>query len=82
MEDRITPPSLNDVLDMVSSAEHYAYDSPIVMSFLSDLIGRKLSGEEIERFCQWLYEGNDYTEEDYQQVKEKLTEFKDRYINK
>ena len=45
------------------------------------MLNKKLTNEEIESFARSVEVQDGYSEEDYQEIKEKLAEFKNKYCS-
>lgn len=80
--DRQITTDLFEVLDILYAAEDYGYAKSVLISFLFKLVG-KISEEEIEAFAQtFLTEEmrkKGYGEEDYEIIKERLTNYANHY---
>lgn len=75
---------LHELLDIVIAAEDYGYSDDSLLSWFGDFIG-ELTDNEIEQFASWFKSDEAkkqrYTEEDYEDVKNKLKLFRDKYCN-
>ncbi|MFA5026048.1 MAG: hypothetical protein WC503_06085 [Candidatus Shapirobacteria bacterium] len=75
---------LEELLDLLSCAEDYGFDDDIFYNFVFSYIN-PLTDEEIEEFAQtFLTEAairKGYGEEDYQNIKYKLTKLKETYTH-
>lgn len=74
---------LYDVLGMICTANDYGHNGQIAMAFLFGLTG-DLTKEEIETYCREEFLSDEaqekgYGEEDYESVKEIITEFAKQY---
>lgn len=71
---------LYTVLNLIVVSEDYGYE-PLYPSW-ADMLDKKLSNEEIATYAKSVAEQADYDESDYDQIFERLHEFKDKYIDK
>ncbi len=74
------------ILNLIAAAETYGYYDDILMGWLArDILKGNLTEEDIEHHCRWYLSEeaieDGYTEEDYEDVKETLIFFKNKYIN-
>ena len=72
---------LIDILDLIIAAEDYGFKKPVLLKAFSEMIGGKLSKQEIEWFSILVKESEGFTNEDYELTKEKLIEFKKDYCS-
>jgi hypothetical protein len=79
--------SLHGVLSIVSCAKYYGHTNQIVMGFFAELIDEHLSDEEIEAYVadEFLSDAGreqGYSEEDADESRERLREFRDKWCGK
>ncbi len=73
------------VLELIAIADYSGYDhQSILMDAFADMLDNQLSDEEIETHCQWFLspeaKEKGYGPEDYDNVMETLTNYRDEYI--
>ena len=71
---------LEDILSLISCAEQYGFADDILFDAFSEIIGNTLTDEEIEWYARSIEAKKGYGEEDYENIKEILEEFKSKYI--
>lgn len=74
---------ITEILNLISCAEDYGFSDDVLFTYFASFLG-DLSNEEIEEYCSY-YTSNagreaGYNEEDYEEVKEKLQQFKEDYF--
>lgn len=79
--DREVKTTLNEILELISVADFYSYDSPILMDAFAEMINYTLSDDEIEAYSLSILEDGEYGHEDYLEVKATLIEFRANYCN-
>jgi len=67
------------ILDLVACAKDYGHNNDVVMCGFAELL-ESLSDEEIETHAKSLLKDGGYGEEDYEEMKENLIEFRDEYL--
>lgn len=72
---------LRDILELITCAEDYGFKDDVLFDSFADMLGRELTDEEIECYARELESLEGYGEEDYEDVKERLEEFKEQYCN-
>lgn len=72
---------VDNILSLISCAEDFGFKSNILFDAFRVMLNDRLTGEEIETFARELEAEDGYSKEDYEQVKETLTEFKNKYIH-
>lgn len=72
--------SLDNILDLINCAETYGFDSDMLFDSFAEILEHKLNQEEIQLFAKAIAALPGYGEEDYTSAKERLTEFKEKYI--
>lgn len=71
---------LDDILSLISCAEDYWYEDNVLFDWFAWQMWRVLSDEEIEEYSRTIEAEEWFWEEDYEQIKERLTNFKTKYI--
>ena len=66
---------LNNILSLISCARDYGFEGGVLFDAFREMIGSNLTIEEIEIYAVEESE----TEEDYQEIKTRLKEFKIKY---
>ena len=73
---------LSEILDLASAASDYGYDRDVLMCSLYEFAG-DVSDEEIDEFSAGFVTperlAQAYTEEDQQEISERLTEWRNKY---
>ena len=80
MENRKIETDLNNILSLISCARTYGFEDDILFDAFADMINKSLSYEEIEYYAKSVLNDNQYSEDDYYQILERLHEFKIKYI--
>ncbi len=70
-----------NILSLISCARDYGFEDDILFIAFSDMLGNKLSSEEIEEYSRGLLLLDGTSLEDYESVKEILINFKKEYCN-
>ena len=74
---------LYNILDLIAVSADYGFDRSILMDGLFEMIGYNLTQEEIEGYSSLYlteeYKSKGYTEDDYNSIKEILTEKAKKY---
>lgn len=70
---------LDKILDLISCAVDYSFERDVLFSSFAKMIGNKLTSEEIEIHSKSIMDLEGYGEEDCEQIKERLTAFKNKY---
>lgn len=70
---------LNEILSLISCAEDYAFNSSVLMCAFAKMLNKKLSDEEIENYAKTILNHPDYGQEEYEEIKDKLIEFKQEH---
>jgi len=73
--------TLDNILDLISCADSYGFEDDVLFTAFGDMLNKKLTNEEIESFARSVEVQDGYSEEDYQEIKEKLAEFKNKYCS-
>ena len=71
---------VNQILEITSCAEAYGFDNYMFFDCMKELLENKLSDAEIETYSRSVESIEGYGEEDYEDIKERLTDFKNKYI--
>jgi hypothetical protein len=67
-----------DILDLISCAEDYGHTNSVCMTSLFEWAG-PVSDEDIEAYVTNVLTDPQYGEEDAEDIKERLTELRDKY---
>ena len=70
---------LKNILDLISCAGDYGFERDVLFDAFKDMLGGKLTYEEIEWYARSVESMDGYNEEDYDLIKERLKTFKERY---
>lgn len=73
---------LDNILSLIACASDYGFEGDVLFTAFRDMLDSKLSDEEIEAYARSVEALDGYTEEDYEEIKERLEEFKDKYCVK
>ena len=74
--------TLENILSLIYVADDYGWNKNILMDAFAEMLGYKLSFEEIEIEAQSILKEKGYGQEDYEHIKSKLTEFKEEFCTK
>ena len=67
----------DNVISMVSCADDYGHRNQIIDHFFWQLLGEKLTDAEIVEYATELASGDGYDQEDFDEVSERLTYWRD-----
>lgn len=76
---RILKTTLENILSLISCAADYGFEDDILFDAFWKMMDGKLSDEEIETYARNVEAKTDYGEEDYEEIKERLINFKNKY---
>ena len=74
--------TLDNILDLINVAEDYGFGDDVLLDAFAEMMGYKLSDQDIEKFAKKIQHEKDCTIEDYNSTFENLMEFKERYCKK
>ena len=77
---RILKIELYEILDLINAVDTYGYKDDVLFTSFRDFMDRKLSDDEIEGYLKEYLKDPDYGEEDREEAREILQEFKQKYI--
>ena len=69
----------DNIFSLISCAKDYGFDRDVLFDAFREMLGSKLSFEEIEIYSRSVGDMDDYGEEDYLITKERLINFKNNY---
>jgi hypothetical protein len=69
---------LDGILGLASCATDYGFDLSVLMSAFGEMTG-PVTDEEIHEYADSIRQKPDYTDEDYDCISERLTEWRDEY---
>jgi hypothetical protein len=72
---------LDTILSIISCARTYGYEDTGLFQAFSEMLGGKLTEQEIEWYARSIESLDGYNEEDYQDIVERLQEFKNGYCD-
>lgn len=70
---------LENILSLISCASDYGFEDYVLFVAFKEMIGSKLTEEEIEWYARSVEAEDGYSEEDYEAIKERLEDFKNKY---
>lgn len=72
---------LDNILSLISCARTYGHENGVLFDAFSGMIGRRLDNDDIERYSRSVGDEEGYGEEDYEDIKNILTEFKLKFCD-
>ena len=78
---RIIKTTLENILSLIACASDYGFKDDVLFDAFREMLGSKLTGEEIEWYARSIEEEDGYSEEDYKAIKERLKHFKNKYCS-
>jgi len=78
---RIIKTNLDNILDLIDCARDYGFERDVLFNAFSEMLDSKLTNEEIESYARNVEAMEGYGKEDYEAVKERLKDFKDKYCS-
>lgn len=70
---------LENILSLIACARDYGFEDDVLFDAFKEMLEGKLSEEEIEWYARLVESEDGYTEEDYEAIKERLKDFKNKY---
>lgn len=70
---------LENILSLIACARDYRFENDVLFDAFKEMLDGKLSEEEIEWYARLVESEDGYTEEDYEAIKERLWDFKNKY---
>lgn len=74
--------NLKNILDLIACASDYGFEDEVLFDAFREMLGSKLTNEEIEVHARSVEVMEGYGKEDYEVIKERLKGFKDKYCIK
>ena len=78
---RIVKTTLENILSLISSARDYGFEDDVLFDAFREMLDSKLTDEEIETYARSVEAIEGCDEENYEEVKERLNAFKDKYCS-
>jgi hypothetical protein len=78
---RIIKTTLENILDLITCASDYGFEDDVLFDSFREMLDSKLTNEEIETYSRSVEAMEGYNEEDYEEVKERLRGFKNKYCS-
>ncbi len=78
--DREIKTNLSEILSLISCARDYGFERDILFDSFKDMLGNKLTNEEIDWFSKETIKEDGFTKDDFFEIKNRLLEFKNKYI--
>ena len=70
---------LENILSLIACASDYGFDRDVLFDAFREMLGSNLTEEEIEWYARSIEQLEGYGEEDYEVIKERLKDFKNKY---
>ena len=78
---RIIKTTLENILDLISCAVDYGFEKDVLFDAFREMLDSKLTNEEIETYARGVEAMEGYNEEDYEEIRERLADFKNKYCS-
>ena len=78
---RIIKTTLENILDLISCAVDYGFEKDVLFDAFRGMLDSKLTNEEIETYARGVEAMEGYNEEDYEEIRERLADFKNKYCS-
>ena len=78
---RIIKTTLENVLSLISCAGDYGFEDDVLFDAFREMLDSKLTNNEIETYARSVETMDGYGEEDYEAIKERLEDFKNKYCS-
>ena len=78
---RIIKTTLDNILDLISCAVDYGFEKDVLFDAFREMLDSKLTNEEIETYARGVEAMEGYNEEDYEEIRERLADFKNKYCS-
>jgi len=78
---RIIKTNLENILSLISCASDYGFEDDVLFDAFREMLEGKLTNEEIEKYARSVEAEDGYDEEDYEAIKERLKDFKNKYCS-
>jgi len=80
MKSRKIETTVDNILSLIACADDYGLARDVLFDAFRGMLDDKLSDEEIEEYVQSVKIEEDYGEEDCENIKERLLDFKKKFI--
>jgi len=78
---RIIKTTLENILSLIACASDYGFEDDVLFDAFREMLDSKISNEEIETYARSVEAMEGYGEEDYDAIKERLKDFKNKYCS-
>lgn len=78
---RIIKTTLENILSLIACADDYGFEDDVLFDAFRGMLDSKLTKEEIETYARSVESMEGYGQEDYEVIKERLKDFKNKYCN-
>ena len=78
---RIIKTTLENILSLIACASDYGFEDDVLFDAFRGMLDSKLTNEEIEAYARSVESTEGYSEEDYEAIKGRLMNFKNRYCS-
>jgi len=78
---RIIKTTLENILSLIACASDYGFEDGVLFDAFREMLDGKLTNEEIETYARSVEAMEGYGEEDYEEIKERLKSFKNKYCS-
>ena len=78
---RIIKTTLENILSLIACASDYGFEDNVLFDAFREMLDSKLTNEEIETYARSVEAMEGYGQEDYEAIKERLKDFKNKYCN-
>ena len=78
---RIIKTTLENILSLIACAIDYGFEDDVLFDAFRYMLDSKLTNEEIETYARSVEAMEGYGEEDYEAIKERLKDFKNKYCS-
>ena len=76
---RIIKTTLENILSLIACASDYGFENDVLFDAFREMLDGKLTNEEIETYARSVEAMEGFTNEDYEEIKERLKGFKNKY---
>lgn len=70
---------LENILSLIACARDYGFEDDVLFDAFREMLGSKLTEAEIEWYARSVEAEDGYDEEDYEAIKKRLEDFKNKY---
>ena len=78
---RIIKTTLENILSLIACASDYGFEDDVLFDAFRGMLDSKLTNEEIETYARSVESMEGYSEENYEAIKERLKDFKNKYCS-